>query len=326
MAPPSRAVIRQGSRAGETGSRAGGSHYWSPPIRRAILQHPSQVPALSQSPDPAVTPFAEDDSRNPPPRTFLDRLVRRYSRLAYVVVVLCLYLLASTAMGLAAAPAIWLWEWLADWSLPLPFLLRGAVLGFATALSFFAFGFGLLVVVPIYNFVLPTRVHPFRGGYYTLRAAPWLLHNGLFYLVRFTFLPFVTLTPFGIWFLEAMGMKIGRHAFINTEYISDPQLLTIGEDAALGGSVRIFAHYGGGGNLVVSPVVIGDRATIGLAATVMGDVRVGPDATVLPHSVLLPGSRVGAGETWGGVPARRISREQMDLIKQEIRGWPTAAA
>jgi hypothetical protein len=41
---------------------------------------------------------------------------------------------------------------------------------------------------------------------------------------------------------------------------------------------------------------------------------------ILPHSVLLPGSRLGAGETWGGVPARPIPREEMDLLKSLIRG------
>ena len=237
-----------------------------------------------------------------------------------MIVVLGLYLLASTAMGLALAPAIWCWELIANWSQSLPFLTHGLVLGLGSAISFFVFGFGLLLVVPLYNLVLPTRVRPFSGGYYTLRAAPWLLHNALFYLVRFTFLPFVTLTPFGVWFLKAMGMTIGRHAFINTEYISDPQLIILGKDSVIGGSVRIFAHYGGGGYLVVAPVVIGDRATIGVGVTVMGDVEVGQAATVLPHSVLLPGSRVGEGETWGGVPARRITREEMELFKQGIRG------
>lgn len=267
-----------------------------------------------------MTLFAQDDSRNPPPENFLDRLTRRYSRAAYLVAVLVLYLVVCTALGLALAPAIWCWQLVEGWSAPLPLLARDAALGFGAALSFFVFGFALLVLVPLYNLVLPTRVRPFRGGYYTLRAVPWLLHNALFYLVRYTFLPFVTLTPFGIWFLKAMGMRIGRHAFINTEYISDPRLIRIGKDAALGGSVRIFAHYGGGGHLVVAPVDIGDRATIGVAATIMGDVEVGRGATVLPHSVLLPGSRVGEGETWGGVPARRIDRHEMELFKQGIRG------
>ena len=71
-----------------------------------------------------------------------------------------------------------------------------------------------------------------------------------------------------------------------------PGVITLGDDAALGGSVRIFAHYGGGGSFVVAPVVVERRATIGLGATIMGDVEVGEGATVLPHSVLLPGFRV----------------------------------
>jgi acetyltransferase-like isoleucine patch superfamily enzyme len=235
-------------------------------------------------------------------------------------VVLCVYALVCTVLAFALAPAIWCWEFVAARSALLPPVERLVGLGLAAAVAFFAFGFALLIVVPIYNLILPTRVEPFKGGYYTLRAAPWLLHNALFYLVRYTFLPFVTLTPFGIWFLKAMGMKIGRHAFINTEYISDPRLISIGDDAALGGSVRICAHFGGGGHLTVAPVVIGARATLGLAVTVMGDVEVGAEATVLPNSVLLPGSRVGAGETWGGVPARRIAREEMETFKEGIRG------
>ena len=263
--------------------------------------------------------FAEDDSKNPPPTGLLDRLTRRFSRVAYVTAVIALYGLASTALGLALAPALWSFGQIAAWSQGLPDVLHFMTLATGAALCFFLFGFTLLVVVPIYNWFLPTRVRPFKGGYYSLRVAPWFLHNGLFYLVRFTFLPFVTLTPFGVWFLKAMGMKIGRHAFINTEYISDPQLITLGDDVALGGSVRVFAHYGGSGNLVIAEVRIGNRTTIGLGATVMGDVVVGDEATILPHSVLMPGSRVGAGETWGGVPAKPISRAEMDRFKASIR-------
>jgi acetyltransferase-like isoleucine patch superfamily enzyme len=265
-------------------------------------------------------PFARDDSKNPPPRTFLDRLTRRYSRTAYVLVVLVVYAIAISAFALALTPAVFLWQWLAELGTGMSRLGQALTMALGTATAFFVFGFALLIVIPVYNFLLPTRIEPFKGGYYTLRAAPWLLHNALFYLVRYTFLPFVTLTPFGVWFLKAMGMKIGRHAFVNTEYISDPRLITIGDDAALGGSVRICAHFGGGGHLTVSRVTIGARATLGLAVTVMGDVEVGAGATVLPHSVLLPGSRVGAGETWGGVPARLITREEMDTFKEGIRG------
>jgi acetyltransferase-like isoleucine patch superfamily enzyme len=285
-------------------------------------------PAPSTGPDEnprssAPRSFAEDQSKNPPPLHAFDRLLRRFARASYFAAVLLLYALASTALGLALAPALWCFEQAAAWSAPLPGPLHWFALGTSAALCFFLAGLTLLVVVPVYNWLLPTRIEPFKGGYYSIYALPWMLHNGLFYLVRYTFLPFVTLTPFGIWFLRAMGMRIGRHAFVNTEYISDPQLITLGDDAALGGSVRIFAHWGGSGSFVVAPVTIGARATIGLGATVMGDVEVGEGATVLPHSVLLPGSRVGPGETWGGVPARRMPPEEMERFKDGIRGART---
>jgi len=263
-----------------------------------------------------------DETHNPPPLNAVDRFIRQFHFTAYLAAILILYLVGTTALGMALAPSLLLLSHWVPWSLNVGGPIRWPILGIGFGLAFFLFGFTLLLVVPAYNLLLPTRIRPFKGGYFTIAALPWYIHNGLFYLVRFTFLPYVTVTPFGIWFLKGMGMKIGRRVFITTEYISDPQLITLGDDAVLGGSVRIFAHYGGAGNLVIAPVVVGAGATVGLNATVMGDVMIGPGATILPHSVLLPGTRVGAGETWGGVPARPISREEMDRIKQEIRGGP----
>jgi len=255
-------------------------------------------------------------------RGAVDRFIRRFNRTALLMAVAALYLLVATALGWALAPALWLLHAWPGWTGGVTGWLHWPLAGLGYALAFFVFGFSLLCVVPVYNAVLPTRAKAFKGGYFSIAAVPWLLHNGLFYLVRFTFLPFVTLTPMGGWFLSAMGMRLGQRVFINTEYISDPRLITLGDDVVIGGSVQLFAHFGGGGHLTVAPVVIGARATIGEKATVMGDVQVGEDAVVLPHSVLLPGSRVGAGETWGGVPARRIDPVQWQRIHDEIRGLP----
>ena len=244
---------------------------------------------------------------NPPPSGAVDRFVRRFNNVSYALAVLVLYLVGASALGVALTPAAWLVRmygpplWSAGGVLP---LLELSVL---LAISVFVWGFALLVVVPVYNFLLPTRLHEFRGHYFTAAAVPWYLHNGLFYLVRFTFLPFVTLTPFAILFLRAMGMKMGERPRISTEMISDPSMITLGDDVTIGGSAHVFCHFGGGGHLVIMPVIIGSRATIGLKATIMGDVVIGEEAVILPHSVVLPGSRVLAGERWGGVPARPIS-------------------
>ena len=257
---------------------------------------------------------------NPPPAGALDRFIRRFGAFSHLVAVLVMYALVAVVAGLALAPALAFidagWSWGAGfggWQ-------KWLVVVIGIGLAFFVAGFSLLLVVPILNFVLPTRIKAFEGGYFSIASVPWFLHNGLFYLVRYTFLPYVTLTPFGRWFLRAMGMRLGERVFINTEFISDPRLITLGDDVVIGGSVHLFAHYGGGGHLVIAPTVVGARATIGQEATLMGDVQVGEGATVLPHSVLLPGSRVGAGEVWGGVPARRIQREEFEQYKQGIHG------
>ena len=266
--------------------------------------------------------FAEDQSKNPPPINIFEALLRRFARTSYLIAVLFMYILASLAFGAALAPALWAGHMMLSIFLPLmtSSWLDWFMMGFTYALAFFVFGLSLMVTVCILNFILPTRFKSFKGGYYTIHAVPWFLHNGLFYLVRFTFLPFATLTPFGILFLKGMGMKIGKHAFINTEYISDPSFIELGDDVTLGGSVRIFAHYGGGGNLVIAPIKIHNRATLGAGSLVMGDVQIGEGAVILPHSVLLPGARVPAEETWGGVPAQPINRSDMLKIKQRIRG------
>ncbi|WP_082607048.1 zinc-binding alcohol dehydrogenase family protein [Lysobacter sp. Root983] len=250
----------------------------------------------------------------------MDSLIRRFGPAAHLVAVLALYALAATAMGLAIAMALWFLDAWQARMVPLSGAWHWILLGFGYGLAFFLAGFTLLVVVPIYNFLLPTRMGPYRGGYFTIASLPWCVHNGLFYLVRYSFLPFVTLTPFGPWFLRAMGMRIGRRAFINTELISDPCLISIGDDTVIGGAVHLFAHFGGGGHLTIAPVSIGARATIGQGATVMGDVEVGADATILPHSVLLPGSRVAAGETWGGVPARALSKRALSRLRAAREG------
>lgn len=278
---------------------------------------PAPLPPVDASP-PGHASFGT--RHNPPPRGAVDRFIRRFSQVSLLLAVMLLYALMATAAGLALAPALWFVDAWSGWTGGLAGWLYWPVRGLGYALAFLVFGFSLLCIVPVYNWLLPTRAEPFKGGYFSIAAVPWLLHNGLFYLVRFTFLPFVTLTPMGGWFLSAMGMRLGKRVFVNTEYISDPRLITLGDDVVIGGSVHLFAHFGGGGHLTVAPVVIGARATIGEKATVMGDVHVGEDAVVLPHSVLLPGSRVGAGETWGGIPARRISAAEWQRFHDEIRG------
>jgi acetyltransferase-like isoleucine patch superfamily enzyme len=236
-----------------------------------------------------------------------ERLLRRFKVMMHIFIMVPVYAAASITLGLCLVPGIYLFRLSGSLTSDSPTLTQNICYALSLSTGFFLFGFSLIFLTPIINIVIRGHLKPWRGPYYSAESLKWFLHNGLTYLVRFTFLEFVTPSPVSILFYRMMGMKIGRGVMINTTFISDPSLVELGDKVTLGGSVTIVAHYGQGGLLIVAPVKIGAGCTIGLKATVMGGVEIGQGAKILPHSVVMPKTIIPAGETWGGVPAVRIS-------------------
>lgn len=221
----------------------------------------------------------------------LETFIRRFRNLTFGLFLILLFGVVVATLGTALAPGVYIFgrlmELSADWSAG----ARSLCLGAGLALSYFIYGFCLIFVVPAVNFLLPLRLKPWTGPWFSLEVLPWYMHNTLTYLVRYTFLDFITPTPLNLLFFRMMGMKIGKGVMINTTYISDPCLITIEDYVTVGGSATIFAHYGQKGLLVIKPVVIKKGATIGLKSSIMGDVEVGEGAMVPPHTCLLPKTR-----------------------------------
>jgi acetyltransferase-like isoleucine patch superfamily enzyme len=147
------------------------------------------------------------------------------------------------------------------------------------------------------NKLLPLKVKPLRASWYSLSVIPWYYHNALTYLVRYTFLDFITPTPLNKLFYQMMGMKIGKGTMINTSNISDPCLIELGDYVTIGGSASLVAHYGQKGMLIIEPLVVKDKATIGLKASLFGDVIVGKGALVKAHEVVMPKTRIPDAES-----------------------------
>lgn len=237
--------------------------------------------------------------------------MRRFKVLMHVTTLLPGYLFASLIFGTALILPIATFRSVILWTAEANFWVQCAAYGFTLAVGFFTYGLGMIFVAPAMNFLLRLNLSPWRGPYYSLESFRWFLHNGLTYLVRFTFLEFVTPSPVSNLFYSMMGMKIGKGTTINTTWISDPSLIELGHKVTLGGSVTIVGHYGQGGLLVIAPVKIGNNVTVGLKSSIMGGVEIGDGAKILPHSVVMPKTVVPAGETWGGVPAQRIEIKQL---------------
>lgn len=234
--------------------------------------------------------------------------LRRFRNVVPIFVLALLYLLGSLCMGIALVPGIYWVKFVNAHIQSWHVFLHHVALGTALAMGYFMYGFTLIFVVPLVNFLLPLRLRPWRGIYYSLGTVPWYIHNALTYLVRYTFLLFITPTPFNVLFYRLMGMKIGRGVQINTVNISDPCLLKLEDKVTIGGSATIISHYASGGFLIIAPVRICRGATVGMKATIMGDVEIGEKAKVLPNSVVMPKTRIPEGEVWGGVPAQFIKK------------------
>lgn len=236
-------------------------------------------------------------SKAPGIRGFAETLLRRFRNVSFAVLLSPVALICCFCLGVAAAPGVFIFQTLDEWTRSWPMIFHYAALGFGLAAGFLTYGVTLIFVVPIVNFLMPFRVKRFRGPWYSLPAIPWFVHNALTYIVRFTFLEFLTPSPLNILFFRMMGMKIGKGVVINSSHISDPCLITLEDYVTVGGSATIFAHYGQKGYLIISPVTIGKGTTIGLKASVMGGAKIGANVTIKPHTAILPNTEVPDGET-----------------------------
>lgn len=223
---------------------------------------------------------------------WLDKKLNRFKGVAFIMVMLIVMMGYFVAVSVSLTPAIYLFshglEFSTEWSL----LPKSAFLASLFGVSYLSFAISLILVTPILNWMMPFKLKAWRGRYYSLHIIPWYYHNALVQLVRYTVLDIMTPSPLNVLFYKMMGMKMGKNCIINTTNISDPCMIELGDNVTVGGSATIFAHYAQGGYIVIAPVIIGSGSTIGLKASIMGDVVIGERVLVKPHAVILPKARL----------------------------------
>lgn len=129
--------------------------------------------------------------------------------------------------------------------------------------------------------------------------------NILFYLILFNSLIRTHFLPVPLLRLIylALGAKLGSNSF-SAGAILDPPLTFVGDNCIIGHDAVIFAHAIEGAHMSLAAVRIGNNVTIGATAVVMSGVSIGDAAIVCAGAVVTKGTRIAAGELWGGVPAR----------------------
>jgi acetyltransferase-like isoleucine patch superfamily enzyme len=220
-----------------------------------------------------------------------------------------LYVQLSVLGGISAAPGLWglsrLFALSAAWA---PWL-RALALSVGLFGAYFSYAICVIFVVGAFRLITRAGTPLGRYSYYSLKGVQWASYNALILLVRYTCINFMRVTPFINLFHRLMGMKLGHRVQINTAVIGDSNLIEIGDDTVIGGDVTLVAHAAERGDLVTARVKIGSRVTVGLMAVIFPGVEIGDGAVIAANAILKKGTKVAAGEVWGGVPAGKLTRE-----------------
>jgi non-ribosomal peptide synthetase-like protein len=108
--------------------------------------------------------------------------------------------------------------------------------------------------------------------------------------------------------LRALGARIGRRVHIHRGVNllqGGWDLLDIGDDVTLSQDAAVQLVELEDGQILVGPVTLGSGSTLDVRAGVAGHTCVEADGYLSALSYLQRGSRIGRGERWDGVPARR---------------------
>ncbi|WMD23408.1 amino acid adenylation domain-containing protein [Achromobacter seleniivolatilans] len=111
-------------------------------------------------------------------------------------------------------------------------------------------------------------------------------------------------SPLQVWYLRALGARIGRDAAISRISVRAPDLLSVGDGVSIGAAVNLENFAVRGGIWEVAPITLANDAYVASYAVLQGDVALGVGARLEGLSSLASGSRVPAGQIWTGAPAR----------------------
>ncbi len=140
----------------------------------------------------------------------------------------------------------------------------------------------------------------------------------LFYIFHIAPVNFSRLLPApftSLWY-RFLGARIGKNSFPAASVLAEPHLIALGDEVTLGFNCVLTPHVMVGESLSHERIVLGDRVTVGVNTVIYGGVKIGDGALVLANSSVVPGTRIGENEMWGGNPAKKVK-----VLKPGDRAW-----
>ncbi|HTK21012.1 MAG TPA: Pls/PosA family non-ribosomal peptide synthetase, partial [Mucilaginibacter sp.] len=113
-------------------------------------------------------------------------------------------------------------------------------------------------------------------------------------------------TPWLPVFLRLLGVKTGKRVWMNTTDITEFDMVTIGNDAALNADCGPQTHLFEDRVMKIGPVKIGARSSIGAGTIILYDSEIGDDTKIEALSLVMKGERLAPATDWTGSPVKPL--------------------
>lgn len=207
--------------------------------------------------------------------------------------------LPPTILGLSTFGTLWVIAMLSRTWPMWAIILISAVVALAGSLA-------VTLVVALMKWMLlgryKTRVEPLWGNF--VRRTEFM--TGVFETTAVpALLSLVSGTPMLGPLLRLFGAKVGRRTLIDTTYLTEFDLVRIGDDVTVGTDVSLQTHLFEDRVMKMGEVHLESGSSVSSRAVVLYGATVGEDTRVQPLTLIMKGESLPANTRWVGIPARR---------------------
>ncbi|MBW0104886.1 amino acid adenylation domain-containing protein, partial [Pseudonocardia sp. KRD-291] len=112
--------------------------------------------------------------------------------------------------------------------------------------------------------------------------------------------------------LRLLGCRIGRRSHVGTTYLTEYDLVDVGDDVTIGRAVSLQTHLFEDRVMKMSTVRIENGASVGDRAIVLYDAVVGAGVALDPLSLVMKGEHLPPGTRWRGITAQPVTEAVPD--------------
>ncbi|MGY1743620.1 MULTISPECIES: Pls/PosA family non-ribosomal peptide synthetase [unclassified Blastococcus] len=179
---------------------------------------------------------------------------------------------------------------------------------------------GVVVFSTAYFTLVDRCFRPRRPLLCSIYDREFWAHERYWKVAGMVFVQMYTGTPFKPLVWRMLRVRIGRRVFDDGAWLTERNLVAIGDDVTLNQDTTLQSHSLEDGVFKSDVVTVGAGATLGVGAYVHYGTTVGAGAVIEADSFLMKGEEVGAGERWAGNPARPLPaaapvRELLDAVR-----------